>query len=127
MKKFDKSLTHFGDALCKSRIFLHVKCLHVVVQLYNGVTSPCPQDWLDGWTTLVSSNNDHLSLTIIQIHHLHLYITFICVSHSSMQTTQLHPKSTISSLTELLIIQPKLSQVHLNSFIATAKGVTLYI
>ena len=26
----------------KSSIFLHVKCLHVVVQLYNGVASPCP-------------------------------------------------------------------------------------
>jgi hypothetical protein len=39
-KKIDTSLIHFGDALCKSRIFLHVKCLHVVVQLYNGVTSP---------------------------------------------------------------------------------------
>ena len=40
-KKIDKSLTHFGDALCKKYIFLHVKCSHVVVQLYNGVTSPC--------------------------------------------------------------------------------------
>ena len=40
-KKFDKNFTHFGDALCKKEIFLHVKCLHVVVQLYNGVTSLC--------------------------------------------------------------------------------------
>ena len=39
-KKIDNILTHFVDALCEKYDFLHVKCLHVVVQLYNGVTSP---------------------------------------------------------------------------------------
>ena len=38
-KKIDKILTHFGDALCEKLNLLHVKCLHVVVRLYNGVTS----------------------------------------------------------------------------------------
>ena len=40
-KKIDKSLTHFGEAFYKKHDFWHVKCSHLVVQLYNGVTSPC--------------------------------------------------------------------------------------
>ena len=30
MEKNDKSLTHFGDALCKKKDYLHVKCSHAV-------------------------------------------------------------------------------------------------
>ena len=35
-KKIDKSFTCFGDALCTFFLqFLHLICLHVVVQLYS--------------------------------------------------------------------------------------------
>ena len=55
MKKNYKILTHFGNALCE----LHVICLHVVVQVYNGVTSP--------WATYQArghSNSNHVQFTL---------------------------------------------------------------
>ena len=40
-KQNDKILTHFGDVLWKTEDCLHVKCSLVIVELHNGVTSPC--------------------------------------------------------------------------------------
>jgi hypothetical protein len=55
------------------------------------------QDWLDGWTILVSLSNDLLPLTVIQMHHIHPYEP---------------PKFIISSLMKLLFILSNLKFIH---------------
>ena len=51
-EKKDKSWSILVMFYVKSRIFLHVKCLHMVIQLYNGVTSPCFLFMLNMWYKL---------------------------------------------------------------------------
>ena len=68
--------------------YKHLQYRLITLTLVNECGNNCysnrsnnPQDWLDGWTILVSSSNDLLSSIIIQIHHINLCITFIPINH----------------------------------------------
>lgn len=55
---------------------------------YYDIQSNDPQYWPYGWTTLVSSSNDILSLKIVQLDHIHPCIIFNYTNHLSSSKVQ---------------------------------------